>query len=401
MNVILICESARITGGAERVAVLEALELRRRGIRVGFIAADLEADPRLIESGVELLLIPAHSWFEETDRKKRSIMFFSNPFVREPVQQFLKGFPAKETVVHIHSFRLKLSGTPIAVAQEMGFKTVFHCNEYATVCPTSLYYNHREQANCALTPLSIGCLSCECQNQKWRHKLPKLTAHFGNKHLLKLYQKADLFIAVSQLNSRTLEPHLPKKPVIVNYPHSYPTAKEMGENDGTEFAFIGRLVPEKAPDTFLEAAKLAGVSAVIIGGGPMEESLRRDHPEARFTGWLSDQPLKEEMKRIRAMVIPSRWRETFGLSVVDAIHRGIPVISTTNVGASEVVLESGAGIVTDEITSQSLADAMLKLNDQRRWAEMRKNALNWSQSNPRSTEQYVDRILELFAPLLK
>ena len=133
----------------------------------------------------------------------------------------------------------------------------------------------------------------------------------------------------------------------------------------------------------------------------MEEQLRRDHPEARFTGWLSDQPLKDEMKRIRALVIPSRWRETFGLSVVDAIHRGIPVISTTNVGASGVVLESGAGIVTREITAASLAEAMLTLNDQDHWTEMRQNALNWSKSNHRSTEEYVDRILELFLPLVK
>ncbi len=400
MNVILICESARVTGGAERVAVLEALELRRRGIRVGFIAADPEVDPRLAEAGVELLLTPAHSWFEESDKQKRSKMFFSNPFVREPVEAFLKNFPPIETVVHIHSFRLKLSGTPIAVAQELGFRTVFHCNEYATICPTSLYYNHRGQANCALKPLSLGCLTCECQGQKWRHKLPKLTAHFGNKHLLRLYQRADLFLAVSQLNARTLEPHLPKGPIIVNYPHAYPNPEEMGPNDGEEFAFIGRLVPEKAPDTFLEATKLAGIPAVVIGGGPMEEALRKAHPEARFTGWLSDQPLKDEMKRIRALVIPSRWRETFGLSVVDAIHRGIPVISTTNVGASDVVKESGAGIVTDEVTAQCLANAMQTLSDQPTWETMRQNALNWSKTNHRSTEEYVDRILELFTPLV-
>jgi glycosyltransferase involved in cell wall biosynthesis len=401
MNVIIICESARITGGAERVAVLEALEFRRRGIRVGFIAADPIADPRLAEAGVELLLIPAKSVFEESDNQKRLHMLFSNPYVVEPVREFLVNFEPGATVVHIHSFRLKLTGAPIALAQSLGFKTAFHCNEYATICPTSLYFNHRTQTNCDLSPLSLGCISCECQGQKWRHKLPKLTAHFGNKVLLKLYARADLFLAVSQLNAKTLAPHLPKQPVIVNYPHDYPQPEDRGDNDGNEFAFIGRLVPEKAPDTFLEAAKLAGVKAVVIGGGPMEESLRQKHPEARFTGWLSDAPLKAEMKRIRALVIPSRWRETFGLSVVDAIHRGIPVISTTSVGASEVVRESGAGIVTEEITPNSIAEAMNALNQPQQWSEMRANALAWSASNPRSTEQYVDRLIELFTPLIK
>ena len=87
--------------------------------------------------------------------------------------------------------------------------------------------------------------------------------------------------------------------------------------------------------------------------------------------------------------------------MVDAIHRGIPVISTTNVGASQVVLESGAGIVTEEITPNSLADAMKTLQNQETWSKMREAALAWSKSNPRSTEQFVDRLLELFTPLVK
>jgi len=160
MNVIIICESARITGGAERVAVLEALEFRRRGIRVGFIAADPIADPRLAEAGVELLLIPAKSVFEESDNQKRLHMLVSNPYVVESVREFLVNFEPRTTVVHIHSFRLKLTGAPIALAQSLGFKTAFHCNEYATICPTSLYFNHRAQTNCELSPLSLGCISC-------------------------------------------------------------------------------------------------------------------------------------------------------------------------------------------------------------------------------------------------
>lgn len=403
MNVILVCESALLTGGAERVAILEALELRKRGIRVGFISGSPDADPQLAEAGVELLTLNTNSFFEETDTKRRLALLSSNPYILPEVREFLSKFPPAETILHIHSFRLKLSGSVIHLAQQLGYKTAFHCNEYGTICPTSLYYNHRQQQNCTFRPLSPGCLLCECQGhgQKLRHKLPKVTSHFANKHQLKIYDNANLFIAVSKLNQRTINPHLPKPATIVNYPHILPTPDEMGENHGEEFAFIGRLVPEKAPDTFLQAAKLAGIKAVVIGGGPMEESLRSAHPEARFTGWLKDQALKEEMKSIRALVVPSRWRETFGLSVVDAIHRGIPVIATTSVGASEVIRESGAGLVTEEITPESIAAAMQQLNQPETWTHMREKAFGWSKSNPRSTEIYVDKILELFEPLFK
>lgn len=379
---------------------MEALELRRRGFRVGYIAAGDAADPRLVDAGVELLLLSALSVFEEPDNSKRLQMLFENPFVKQPVSEFLERFPSQQTIVHIHSYRLKLSGAPIHVAQQLGFRTVFHCHEYATICPTSLYYDHRASDNCQRKPMSFACVSCECQGQKWRHKLPKLTSHFGNQTLRGLYRKADMFIAVSELSAQILRPHLPKEPVTLIAPHTGPNHVSAAQNAPVGFGYIGRLVPEKAPDTFLAAAKNASVPAVVIGDGPMLADLRSRYPDASFTGWLDDSQLEKELSGLRALVVPSRWRETFGLSVVDALHRGIPVITTSNVGAGELVLQSGGGIVTTDSDTDTLSAAISKLNQEEIWSEMRQSALTWSAHHQRTPEHFVSDLLQLFEPLL-
>lgn len=401
MNVILVCESARITGGAERVAVLEALELRRRGIRVGFIAADLQADPRLAEAGVELCLLDAKSTFEQSGAQNRLKNLFSNPFIRDEVRAFYQKFDPTQTVVHVHSFRLKLSGSVIEEAQRLGFKTVIHCNEYGSICPTALYYNHREQRNCDLKPLSYDCIRCECQGESWKYKVPKIATAYANRSQMHLYDRTNLFIGVSPMSADVIRPHLPAsaKIEVIPYPHDPP--KSVPEKVGSNFAFIGRLVPEKAPEVFLEAARKAGVSAVVIGAGPMETKLRADFPEARFTGWVGDAEIEQEMQNIRCLVVPSRWRETYGLSVVDAMYRGIPCITTSTVGTSADVLAAQAGIVVAGVNSDSLADAFRKLSDAAFAEQCRANALKWSAENQRTPALFVDRILAAFEKLFQ
>ncbi len=53
MNVVMVCESAEIAGGAEKVAVTTAMELARRGHRTGYFAPR-GSRSRPLEAGVAL-----------------------------------------------------------------------------------------------------------------------------------------------------------------------------------------------------------------------------------------------------------------------------------------------------------------------------------------------------------
>lgn len=58
------------------------------------------------------------------------------------------------------------------------------------------------------------------------------------------------------------------------------------------------------------------------------------------------------------LVLPSLWKETYGLVVLEALSRGIPVIVSQNVGAKELLVNhKGIGIII-EATKKALTEAL-------------------------------------------
>lgn len=399
MNIIMVCESATLSGGAEKVAIRESVELRKRGIRVGYIAAGREAEQELIDAGVETLLLDTKSFFEETNRNQKIQKMFWNAAIEPEVTRFFAQFPADQTVVHLHSFRLKLSGIVAHMAQKLGFATVIHCHDYTPVCPTSLLYDHRLQTNCERRPMSFSCMSCECQNQPWKYKLPKLTSFFWNQSVWKINHRTRGLIHISQLEKRTINDRVGKPITAFNVPPlgEAKTAARVIAEANESFLFIGRLTPEKGVRTFLAAAQRAGISAVVIGDGPMADELRQEFPSARFTGWLGQAQLMEELRKARALAVPSVWRETLCLSVIDAMQQGVPCIVSENVGAKEFIESGRNGVIFAE---GRLEEAIAQFADNEFVSSLSQAAYQTFLEKPPTIERHVDALLDIYSSCL-
>jgi glycosyltransferase involved in cell wall biosynthesis len=78
--------------------------------------------------------------------------------------------------------------------------------------------------------------------------------------------------------------------------------------------FLGRLAPEKGPDTFLEVAReLPGRPALVFGDGPLRARLEAAAPaHVRFAGWTDREAA---LAALAVLVLPSR-REALGLSLL-------------------------------------------------------------------------------------
>lgn len=400
ISVVMVCESALIEGGAEKVAVQESIELRNRGYRVGFISAGTQADSRLIEAGVEVLLLGTHSFFEETNRTAKFQRLFCNSSIESKVKEYLQTFSSSQTVVHLHTFRLKLSGTVAHVAQQMGFATLIHAHDYSPACPTSLFFDHRAGQNCNRKPLSFDCIRCECQNEAWKYKLPKVTSQWWNQKVWKINQRSQGILHISNLEQETLCANLDSS--IPNFrvpPISSLNSQSRVECESNQNVLcIGRITYEKGVDAFLSACDRAGIAGVVIGDGPLRKTLEAQYPKVRFTGWLSPDQVEAELGKARAIVVPSRWRETLGLSVIDAMTLGVPCVVTPNVGASEYIKTGINGLISDE---NNLMDALSQLKSDDFVKSLSEQAFLDFQQNPMSVESHVDALGAIYKSCLK
>lgn len=105
---------------------------------------------------------------------------------------------------------------------------------------------------------------------------------------------------------------------------------------------VGRLVPYKGFDVLIAAARHLpdDAAVVIVGGGPLQESLRTSIREAgvecrvHLAGRLSDEVLHALFARAALYCLPSVTRaEAFGVVLLEAMAYGLPIVATNIPGS--------------------------------------------------------------------
>jgi glycosyltransferase involved in cell wall biosynthesis len=99
--------------------------------------------------------------------------------------------------------------------------------------------------------------------------------------------------------------------------------------------FAGRLVAGKGVREAVEAWRASGVALPLVfaGTGPLREELVRAGFEV--LGWQPHHALAALYRRARAVVLPSRWQEPFGIVGLESLAMGTPVAAWRSGGVEE------------------------------------------------------------------
>lgn len=121
---------------------------------------------------------------------------------------------------------------------------------------------------------------------------------------------------------------------------------------GPVFLYAGRISVEKNLDAFL-SLDLPG-QKWVAGHGPLESAMRRKYGQVRFLGVLDQNRLAQVYSQADVFVFPSRT-DTFGLVMVEAMACGLPVAAFPVVGPVDVIGQSQAGVLDEDLRQACLA----------------------------------------------
>ncbi len=174
---------------------------------------------------------------------------------------------------------------------------------------------------------------------------------------LESVQDIDVFIANSTVTQERIKKYYNKPSTVIYPPVDVDrfTPPPKGERSG--YILWGRHVPYKRFGLAIEAANTLGVPLTVVGTGPDTPRLKKlAGPTVQFTGRVSDDELVRLAQSAKAFLFPNE--EDFGISAVEALAAGTPVIAYAKGGALDIVQDGETGVLFKEQSIDSLVKAM-------------------------------------------
>jgi glycosyltransferase involved in cell wall biosynthesis len=174
--------------------------------------------------------------------------------------------------------------------------------------------------------------------------------------------RPDVYVANSSAVAERIDAFYGRDAVVVPPPVAVGDFPSEVERDPTHFLWVHRLVPYKRP---LEVAaafrELRGMRLTMVGVGPLERELRAVLPDnARLLGWIPRERLARLFAGAAGFIHVGE--EDFGISMVEALAAGTPVLAAERGGARDIVRPGIDGVlISDPANPARIRDGVLGL----------------------------------------
>ncbi len=169
------------------------------------------------------------------------------------------------------------------------------------------------------------------------------------------------FVAISRFVAERIRRAYGRDADVI-YPPVDVSRFRIKESPGEFYLVVSALTPYKRVDLAIEAATRLQARLVVVGTGPEERRLRAlAGPTVEFLGWQSDAETADLYVRCRALLFPTL--EDFGITPLEAMAAGRPVIALGQGGALETVVPPGGaepptGLFFERQTADELTTAI-------------------------------------------
>lgn len=177
----------------------------------------------------------------------------------------------------------------------------------------------------------------------------------------KAAQNVDHFVANSEEIKARIQKFYRREATVINPPVDIPSI-ELIKNKENFYVTGGRLARAKGIDSIIDAFNENGKKLKIFGKGfaGFEEELKsRAGKNIEFMGEVTQVEKWKLLRKAKAFIFAS-YDEDFGITPVEAMACGTPVVAYRSGGVKETVKENETGIFFDENTPEALNEALEK-----------------------------------------
>jgi len=272
----------------------------------------------------------------------------------------------KYQIWQIHNVFPALSPAVYKLAFKLRVPVVQYLHNYRFGCINGFFLNHGKACQRCMHGDFFPAFQTACWHGSHLQSglMGAVTAHA---RIMDLFNGVHHWIAISDaLKNEYVAMGVPNDRITV-IPHFFESAEasEPYPVNG-DALFVGRLSPEKGVDRLFQAWKLipeSGKTLWIVGDGPERgrlEVMSRTMAlkNVRFTGFLDHSEMSRIWANAALSIVPSIWKEPFGMVVLEAWSKRRPVVAHRLGALQEIITHGEDGFLVPADNPNEMADAM-------------------------------------------
>ncbi|TBC95718.1 glycosyltransferase [Rhizobium leguminosarum] len=362
-RVVIIDDYSVARGGATALAVLSAKLFRGLDIPVTCICGDDAANAELVALGVSMVGLNSRDLLS-AERAKAFVTGIHNGAAVRMVANWIAAKDTANTVYHVHGWHQILSPAIFRALQPVARRCVVHAHDFFTACPNGAFFDYQAQEICLRRPLGGSCIATACDKRSYSHKLWRVARGSNILRLLKDQADFGRIILLHEKMAGFLigAGYRPERLTTIRNPVAPLSIKRIEAEANEEFVFIGRLDEEKGIEDAVAATRKAGVKLCVIGDGPLMPLVAASGDHVRAVGWQSHAEIGPTIRKARALLMPSRYPEPFGLVAIEAARSGLPVIMSRSAFLAEEMQRAGMALACDTADESAFADTLTRFS---------------------------------------
>ncbi len=231
-------------------------------------------------------------------------------------------------IVHVHNFFPMLTPSVFKAAKDAGAKVIHTLHNYRWWCISGIFYRKGYGICEACLENKLTSIVHKCYRGSVIQSIFAQMSFLFYKYYKPFHLIDSYFVLTSFQREKLIHIGLDATKIIIkpNFIVDYPLDNDIKSG----YIFVGRLEESKGIEILINVWKELGneYKLTVVGTGELEVKLMSQKLSSNisFLGKKSHEETLRLISRSKYLIQPSLWYETFGLTIIEAMSLGIPVI---------------------------------------------------------------------------